>query len=120
MLALRLGNETAHHTKLVWPNFLVEESDLPEAALKFEVEIDELSRRMPVCGIRRESDNRLVANASGVLIYADPRVQALPDSAWRYAMENFCSRVTPNSLCLLAANADPAFSWKRRRCSPLG
>ncbi|MGZ3722624.1 MAG: hypothetical protein ACXVA9_06825 [Bdellovibrionales bacterium] len=105
---LRLGDETSQLTKQIWPNFLIDESDIPEPGLKFSISVEELNSRFPVWGIRDERDLKLVAYAQAVLIHADIKKDALPDSGWRFACEALVSVASPNCLCLLAVNVDPS------------
>ena len=105
---LKLGEETGALTKLVWPNYLIEASDISEPSLKFEITHEELIRRFPVWGIRRASDQKLVAYGHGILVAADLTQNQLPDSGWRFAMESVLAEPKPNCMCLLVANVDPA------------
>jgi hypothetical protein len=104
---LQLGDETARLTMLSWPNFLVEPSDIPDPGLTFELTQQEIARRLPVWGIRRESDKALVAYAHGALIAADLSKNHLPDLGWQFAIESAFSNEPRNCMCLLAANVDP-------------
>jgi hypothetical protein len=104
---LRLGRETAALTALVWPRYLVEESDIPEPGLKFEITREELERRFPAWGIRRDSDRKLVAFANGVHLFADFS-KPLPSEGWRFAIQSAGTSASTNCLCLLVANIDPS------------
>lgn len=104
---LRLGQETSALTRVLWPNYLIEDSDIPEPSLKFEMPEREMNRRFPVWGIRRASDRKLAAYANGVLLHCDPSVEKLPETGWRHAIDAVFSKTPPNCLCLLVANVDP-------------
>jgi hypothetical protein len=105
--SLQLGDETAHLTNSLWPNFLVEESDIADSSLELEISEAELSRRFRQWGIRRDSDQKLVAYLSAILISADLSTDVLPDSGWQFAMQSVCSSKAPNCMCLIVANVLP-------------
>ena len=94
-------------TRLVWPRFLVDPSDLAEPALSFEISIEEFNRRYLHWGIRRQIDQKLVAYASSALIQIELGSDSLPDAGWRFAIEASLRHETPNSLCMLVANVAP-------------
>jgi GNAT superfamily N-acetyltransferase len=101
---LKLGAETSALNSLIWPNYLVLDSDIPEPDLKFKISKEEWLRRFPAWGIRREGSGELVAYINAVQVTAETR---LPDSGWRYAIQNGSSTEAPNCLCLLVANIHP-------------
>jgi len=106
-LGLKMSAETTRLMKMVWPNFILEESDLPgEPPRQARMSLEELRRRMPLWGIRHNGE--LVTYASGVLIEADREARELSDRGWTWAMETFFGNSQMNCLCLLAANVDPA------------
>jgi hypothetical protein len=105
--SLKLGHETSALSARVWPNYLISESDLPEAGLKFEISREELARRFPVWGIRRDDTNELVAFANGVLCSIDLSQKELPVEGWQFAIQSAGSGDERNCLCLLVANVDP-------------
>jgi hypothetical protein len=105
--SLQLGDETAHLTNSLWPNFLVDESDIPDDSLQLEISVEEFNRRFINWGIRRDSDQKLVAYLSAVLIFAEISKDQLPDSGWRFAMQSVCSTAAPNCVCLNVANVLP-------------
>ncbi len=106
---LELGDDTEALSRLAWPRFVVEDGDIPDPTLTFEVDREQLRKRFPVWGLRRDEDDRLVAFMNGVLISSDPALQELPADGWRYALREFAAlRERPNCLCLLNASVDPA------------
>jgi hypothetical protein len=104
---LELGRETSALTARVWPNYLSQDSDIPEPGLKFEISRDELKRRFPVWGIRRVSTGELLAYANGVLLSIDLEQASLPEEGWQFAIQSAGSLAPRNCLCLLVANVDP-------------
>jgi len=104
---LTVGEETAALTRLVWPKYLIEPSDIPEPALQFEIEAIELARRFPLWGIRQTETGCLAAYLNGALIHADLSSNEFPDQGWSFAIEKAYSPEIPNCLCLLVANVDP-------------
>lgn len=108
-MKLRLGPETRALSRLTWPNFLVEESDIPNATLQFKISPEELSRRLPAWGIRREKDHSLVAFANAAAIFLEPGATQLPSDGWQYAMSAFSRAEEPNCLCLLNISVNPDF-----------
>jgi GNAT superfamily N-acetyltransferase len=104
---LQLGRETAELGALLWPNYLIEDSDIPDPSMRLEITREELAKRFPVWGIRRESDRRLVAYANAALVAVDERRSDLPEEGWRFAIAAGGRREKPNALCLLVANVDP-------------
>jgi GNAT superfamily N-acetyltransferase len=104
---LKLGEETAALTAKVWPNYLVLESDRPEAALTFEISEAELIRRFPVWGIRRTETHELVAFINAVQIAIDEG-PSFPKDGWFFALNAGVKKTAPNCLCLLVANVDPS------------
>src|SRR4051812_20372110 len=96
--ALDLGEETAHLTRTLWPGYLSEESDLPEPGLSFEIDADELALRFPNWGIRRASDQKLVAHLSAALISEDLAKTSFPDTGWQYAIQAAYSADVPNCM----------------------
>ncbi len=105
--SLKQGDETARLSSLVWPNYLILESDIPEPGLKFEISEAEFMRRFPVWGIRRSESGELVAYMNAVQLSVDLSADDLPDSGWRFAIQSAGSKQKPNCLCLLVANVDP-------------
>jgi hypothetical protein len=105
---LKLGQETAALTSLVWPNYLVLDSDIPEPGLKFEINEQEFIRRFPVWGIRRDDNRELVAYMNAVLLAVDFASETLPNDGWRFAIQSAASKAKPNCLCLLVGNVNPA------------
>ncbi len=105
---LQLGAETAALTARVWPVYLVEDSDRPEPGLRLEITEAELARRFPVWGIRRADTGALAAYINAAVIRADLEASQLPDQGWRFAIQAAVKAETPNCLCLLVANVDPA------------
>jgi hypothetical protein len=105
---LRLGSESAGLNALLWPNYLVEESDIPEPGLEFEITQDEFVRRFPAWGIRRDTTNELVAYANAVQLHIKDLGQELPNDGWRFAIQSAVSKNKPNALCLLVANVSSA------------
>ncbi len=105
--SLNLGDETAALTYLLWPNYLVQESDIPDSSLQIEMDEKEYHRRFLNFGIRRDHDQKLVAHLSAVLIPADLSQNQFPDKGWRFLMEAVASPSTVNCMCLVVANVDP-------------
>lgn len=103
---LKLGKETAALSAQVWPNYLISESDLPEPGLKFEITRQELARRFPVWGIRRDDTGELAAFANGAQLAVDFS-KPLPDGGWQQAIRSAGSNAKPNALCLLVATVQP-------------
>ena len=105
---LPLGEETQRLMHQLWPNFIVQDSDIPHPELTAEIEIEELQRRFPIWGIRESATGKLVAYISGALVQAD--LQALPEKGWAFAIESALTAKSPNCFCMIVANVDPAFS----------
>lgn len=105
--SLQQGRETSQLTALLWPPYLVGQSDIPEPGLKFEITREEFARRFPVWGVRRDSDQKLVAYLNAVLLHADLSSPELPDDGWTFAIRAAAAATPPNCLCLLAANVHP-------------
>jgi len=106
---LQFSEETSALTELVWPHFLIAESDMPDDELSFEISEQELARRCPVWGIREVSSDRLVAFITAVQLYMDPAQEVLPNDGWNFAARAVGLSEKPNCLCLLAANVHPEF-----------
>ncbi|OFZ23897.1 MAG: hypothetical protein A2202_02495 [Bdellovibrionales bacterium RIFOXYA1_FULL_36_14] len=101
------NDEVEKLTKEVWPNYLIEESDL-------DICDDKKTGKgqyndFLLVGLRSRDDQRLIAFFSGVTIFIDVHSQRLPDEGWRFACQAFENNAHPNSLCLLSANIHPDF-----------
>lgn len=104
---LKLGRETAELTAQLWPNYLVQESDIPEPGLKFEITPEEFARRFPVWGIREDHTNELMAFINAVQLHVDLSAAQLPQNGWTFAIQAAAKNQQPNCLCLLVANVNP-------------
>ena len=106
--SLELGQETDRLMTATWPNYICEPSDIPDPGLTCEMEAEELTRRNPLWGIRRDSDQALVAYAHAVLVDLDFRRSSLPNHGWRFAIETVTNpKLKANCLCVIAINVDP-------------
>lgn len=106
---LSIGDETRELMKLVWPNYLIEPSDIADPSLVFKLPMTEVKRRSPSMGIRDESSGQLVAAASALLVHVGPNADSLPNDGWSFAMKSAMSAEPPDAICLLAINVHPNY-----------
>lgn len=107
--SLKISNVPSDLTRELWPNYIVEESDIKEDEIAFEMTQDEFDRRFPVWGIREDSSKKLIAYISAVQLYTDLSKNSLPDEGWSFAANSYADKNTPNCICLLAANVNRDF-----------
>jgi hypothetical protein len=105
----QLGEESQAIAAKVWPRYLVEDSDISQADVQFEMSHDEFRKRFPAWGIRAHSDDKLVAYANAVFLKTDLTQNQLPDGGWRDVIEAGARREIPNCLSLVVANVDPEY-----------
>ena len=100
----KMGREASELTARLWPNYLVDASDMPADELTFEIPAHEFETRFPAWGIRREADGKLMAFANAVQL---TELESLPARGWSFAIEHAARSRHPDTLCLLVANVDP-------------
>ncbi len=107
---VELGSPEVYRlSKLSWPRFLLEESDLPDPILKFQLSVDEFRERFKVFGIRQHSTGLLVAFIQAVLVEIDPSARTLPEMGWRFSIQNASQNTAKNAVSLIEASIDPDF-----------
>ena len=96
-------------SQISWPRFLLEESDIPDPILKFQISLEDLKEKFKVFGIRHNSSSLLVAFIQAVHVEIDPEAKVLPDLGWRFSIQNASQSSRKNALSLVEASIDPAF-----------
>lgn len=107
---IELGTPEVYRlSQMSWPRFLLEESDIPDPLLKFQISAHEFKERFHIFGIREEASGLLVAFIQAVQVEINPDVNELPDLGWRFSIQNASQRSQKNALSLVEASIDPKF-----------
>jgi len=96
-------------SQLAWPRFLLEESDIPDPILKFEITVPEFQEKFKVFGLRETATGLLVAFIQAVHVAVDLKTQELPQMGWRFSIQNASTRSPKNALSLVEASIDSNF-----------
>ena len=107
---IQLGTPEVYRlSQMSWPRFLLEESDIPDPILKFQIGLQDFKERFKVFGIRHFSSGLLVAFIQAVHVEIDLEAKELPDLGWRFSLQNASQRSIKNAMSLIEASVDPNF-----------
>lgn len=103
---LKMSQVPIKLTQELWPNFMVEESDICEEQIVFNMSESEFNQKFPVWGLRSVMSNEVVAYISAVKLHVDLSDTNLPDEGWSFAANSYSDKRKSNCICLLVANVD--------------
>lgn len=105
---VELGSPEVYHlSKTSWPRFLLEESDIHDPILKFQISVEEFREKFKVYGVRDEASKNLVAFIQTVDVEIDLMAAELPDLGWRFSIQNASMRSRKNCVSLVEASVAP-------------
>ncbi len=104
---LQLGSPEVYRlSEEAWPRFLLDESDIPDPILKFQISTVDFEKRFRAYGIRESSTGKLIAFIQAVLVAIDRSVQELPALGWRFSIQNASVNSLKNCVSLTEACVD--------------
>jgi GNAT superfamily N-acetyltransferase len=107
---IQLGRPEVYNlSKAAWPRFLLEESDIPDPILKFQITARDFAERFRAYGIREIATGRLVAFIQAVHVAIDPAQAELSDLGWRFSIQDAAKASPKNCSSLVEASVDGNF-----------
>ncbi|MGZ3691690.1 MAG: hypothetical protein ACXVAX_09310 [Pseudobdellovibrio sp.] len=107
---IQLGTPEVYQLSVgAWPRFLLEDSDIPDPLLKFQMTAQDFKERFKVYGIRHTESGKLVAFIQAVLVEIDTSKKELPNLGWRFSIQNASQRSVKNTVSLIEASIDSHF-----------